>query len=139
MKIIINNNTRILIKDDNKEINITNGQIIQYIGIYYKNANDIHNMICIETVFIGTVFSERYRYDDGITGIYITPLYLLLDREWHKIINFKNPEQKYFKYPHFLKLSSCDYTYNALDYLHTCINISLNDFTDVNKTIELEP
>lgn len=138
MKIIVNNKGRYLIKNNNEKININNKQIIQYTGIYYKNINDIFNTLYIETTFIGIIESERYRYDSGITGIYIRPLYILLDGEWYKIYNFKNPEQKYFSYPHLLMLPNYNYTYKPLYYFHTCINVSLDDFTNVNKTLELE-
>ena len=73
MKIIDKNNTRILIKDDNSEINISNGQFIKYKGIYYKNNSNLED---IETTFYGIIESSRYRYDIGITGIYRTFIYV---------------------------------------------------------------
>ena len=138
MKIIIDNKKqRILVKDNDDEINISDGQIIQYTGIYYKNFDDILNISYIETTFIGIVETHRYKYDSGITGIYIRPMYILLDDEWHKIINFKNPVEKYFLYPHLLMLPNHNYTYKPLHYFHTCINASLNDYININKTLEL--
>ena len=139
MKIIINDKgQRILLKDNNEEININDRQIIQYTGIYYKNSNDIQNILYIETTFIGIIETHRYKYDSDITGIYIKPLYIWLDEEWYKIINFKNPIQKYFFYPHLLMLPNHNYTYKPLHYLHTCINISLDKFINIDKTFDLE-
>ena len=61
MKIIIDNKKqRILVKDNDDEIDISNGQIIQYTGIYYKNFDDILNISYIETTFIGIVEKDRY-------------------------------------------------------------------------------
>jgi hypothetical protein len=137
MEIIIKNNNRTLIKENGIEININDGSIIQYTGIYYKNINDLQNISYIETTFIGIVETHRYKYDSGITGIYIRPLYILLDDEWHKIINFKNPVEKYFLYPHLLMLPDHNYTYRPLHYFHTCINASLHDYVNINKTLEL--
>lgn len=137
MKIIINNKNRILVKSNEEKININDGQIIQYTGIYYKNVNDIPNILYIETTFVGIVETHRYRYDSDITGIYVRPLYICLEEDWYKIINFKNPIEKYFLYPHLLMLPGHNYTYKPLCFLHTCINISLDDFTNVNKTLEL--
>ena len=36
MKIIIKNNKRLLVKDDSSEVNIDNGDVVEYTGIYYK-------------------------------------------------------------------------------------------------------
>jgi len=78
MKIIDKNNKRYLIKDDNSEINISDGQYIKYTGIYYKNN---YNLEDIETTFYGVIECCRYRHDLGITGIYIKPLYILLNNK----------------------------------------------------------
>jgi len=64
MKIIIKNNYRILVKDDGSEININDGYVVQYIGVYYKHIeneiSNIANIFEIEIKFIGIVETERY-------------------------------------------------------------------------------
>ena len=119
MQIITRNNQRILIKDNNEEVLIEDGSIIQYTGIYYKTINDI-----VETSFIGEVETCRYRHDTGITGIYVKPLYIfnIMKDEWYKIIDYTPPNKKYFLYPHLLMLPDTDYNYHPLYFLHTCEN-----------------
>ena len=140
MQIIIkNNNQRVLVKDDDTEVNVNDGDIIQYTGIYYKTINDIVSMVEIETTFVGVIECERSRYDEGITGIYIIPLYIwdIINSEWNKIIDFNSPTTKYFLYPHLLVLPEMHYNYHPLYFLHTCENKTLDDFTDVIKTFTL--
>jgi hypothetical protein len=144
MEIIIRNNNRILIKENSKEININDGDIIQYNGIYYKNINHIVRTVNIETTFIGIVENCMSRYDTGIVGIYIDPLYILYDdsnapgeRKWHKIINYKLPTNKYFYYPHLLMLPDLYYHFRPLYFLHTCKNSSLSDFNNITKEFSL--
>ena len=139
MQIIIKNTNRILIKDNKTEVNINDGDSIQYTGIYYKPINDIVQMVEIETTFIGLVETVRYRYDDGITGIYVKPLYILdiMNNEWNKIIDFTPPTNKYFLYPHLLMLPGTYYNYKSLYFLDTCENKSLSDFTNITKTFRL--
>lgn len=129
MQIIVKDNKNILIKDNNEEVNISNNNIIKYKAICYKSIE-------IETMFIGKIDSYRYRFDVGITGIYIEPLYVMHD-EWIKITNLKPPEQKYFLYPHLLLLPNEYYHYKPLYFLHTCENVDINDFIHITKNMEL--
>lgn len=144
MKIDLEFNNRILTKDNKEKVNISNGQIIQYTGIYYKPINNPINFIEtkteIESTFIGIVLAERYSFDTGISGIYIEPLYILNKEknEWNKIINYKSPEQKYFYYPHLLLLPNHYYHFQPLYFLHTCINKSLDEFNNINETFNLD-
>jgi len=140
MKFIINNDNRYLIKDNNEMININDGEIIQYTGIFYKKLIDsISNMAIIETSFIGQVETNRGN-ETGITGIYLKPLYLfnLKNNEWNKIDNYTRPKKKYFLYPHLLMLPGEYYNYHPLYYLDTCVNKSLDEFRNVNKYISLD-
>lgn len=120
---IIKNANRILIKENGEEINMNDGDIIQYTGHYYKHVNDIVNMVTIETTFIGVVETCRFRYDTGIEGIYVKPSI-----------------KKYFVYPHLLMLSrhnnypSC---YYPIFSLNTCENKSLDEFINIQKTFDL--
>lgn len=142
MKIIFDIGTRTLIKDDNTMFRINDGDIVKYTGIYYKR--ELINTIPLETecTFIGKIYCERSRYDTGITGIYIDPLYIFYDnsntpgeRKWHKIINYKLPAQKYFYYPHLLMLPVSYYHFMPLHFLHTIENISLDEFENANSDI----
>ena len=136
MKIIINNNGRILLKDNNDIININDKQIIQYTGNYYKNIDN--NIDITEMEFIGIVETHKYNINTNITGIYVRPLYIWYDDEWNKIINFKPPEHKYFFYPHLLMLPGHNYVYCPQYFLHTCENRLLDDFANVIKTFDLQ-
>ena len=140
MQIIIKNNKRILIKDNNQEVSINDGDIIQYTGIYYKFENDIYNMNKIETTFIGIIQSRKYNHDIGTFGIYVMPLYIwnITNNEWNKIINYTHPNTKYFLYPHLLVLPYIYYHSYPLYFLHTCINKSLDEFTNIIKTFSLD-
>lgn len=140
MQITIKNNKNILIKDNNEEVNIDKGEIIEYNGIYYKTINNILNIVNIETLFIGVIDSYRYKYDTGITGIYIKPMYIwnIIDNEWNRIINYESPKNKYFLYPHLLSLPQYNYDYKSLNFLNTCINKSLDDIININININKE-
>ena len=109
MKIIGDNNlnNRILIKDNNEEINVSNNEIIKYNGIYYNDSNEI------ETKFIGIIECCKYRHDIGIIGIYIVPLFIFYNNEWFKIINYK--PNIYDHISSFLKI------HNIKDPKNTCI------------------
>ena len=140
MEIIEKDNNRILIKENNIEVNINDGTILQYTGIYYKNINDNVEYEEIETTFIGIIITERFRHDVGIYGIYIEPLYIFnkIDDEWNKIIKYKSPDTKHFYYPHLLILQNTYCSYKPLYFLHTVENISLNNFTNVTKSFSLD-
>lgn len=140
MKIQLELNNRILIKDNDEKVNISDGQIIQYTGIYYKTINDIIDIVEIETTFIGAIICEKYRFDSGILGIYLEPLYIWdkLNSEWNKIINYEHyHKHKYSLYPHLLMLPNHFYHFHPLYFLHTCENKTLNEFNNVNKTFTL--
>lgn len=142
MEIIIKNNNRILVKENGIEVNINDGDIIQYTGIYYKKINDIVRCVNIETNFIGKVETYKARYNTGIMGIYVKPLYIwdMVKSEWLKIVNLNPPETKYFLYPHLLMLSQyryCPSGYNPLYFLDTCENKSLHEFRDIENTFIL--
>ena len=140
MEIIYRDNNRILLKDSKEEININDNHIISYTGIYYKSSNEIAPMTEIQTSFIGIIECDKYRYDEGITGIYVKPLYIWdkIMYEWKKIINYENPKKKYFYYPHLLslpKLYSTDFL--PICNLNTCINVDLKDYENIDKTFDL--
>jgi hypothetical protein len=139
MKIIIKNNCRILVKDNGNEVNINDGDVVEYNGIYYKYIeNEIANVFGIETAFVGIVESERSN-QDGFQGIYIKPLYILsiIKREWMKINDYEHPKEKYFLYPHLLILPEKYYHSKPLYFLHTCKNSSLSDFNNITKEFSL--
>jgi len=137
--IVITNNNRTLIKENGKEVNINDGDIIQYTGIYYKKIDDIVKIVEIETTFIGVVETYRSRYDTGTTGIYVKPLYIwdIINNEWLKIINLEPPVTKYFLYPHLLSLPNNNQHCYPLYFLETCENKSLNEFVDIHKPYDL--
>ena len=140
MKIIVKNNYRMLIKDDGSEVNINDGTVVEYIGVYYKYIKNeiIDTIFKIETTFIGIV--ETQRSSEGIIqGIYIKPLYIwsMVGREWMKINDYKFPNQKYFLYPHLLMLPETHYHFRPLYFLHTCKNRDLSDFNNITKEFSL--
>uniref|UniRef100_A0A6C0K2I5 Uncharacterized protein n=1 Tax=viral metagenome TaxID=1070528 RepID=A0A6C0K2I5_9ZZZZ len=134
MKIITDIDTRILSKDDNSIYNISDGEIIKYTGIYYLPDPNNSIPLEIEATFIGKIECERYRHTTGISGIYINPLYILYHDEsspghkWHKIINYKLPEKKYFYYPHLLMLPETYYHFQPLYFFDTVEPVSLDEF-----------
>ena len=140
MKIIVKNNYRMLIKDDGSEVNINDGTVVEYIGVYYKHIKNeiIDTIFKIETTFIGIV--ETQRSSEGIIqGIYIKPLYIwsMVGSEWMKINDYKFPNQKYFLYPHLLMLPETHYHFRPLYFLHTCKNRDLSDFNNITKEFSL--
>lgn len=132
MRIINRNGERLLQKDDYTEVFVKDGDIIQYTGIYHKSNNEKEN---IETLFVGIIVSERYRYDKGLMGIYVDPLYILLNNRWSKIIN-KPPPAKYSLYPHLLLLPEFYYHYYPIYYLHTCENVDITHYKDIQTIID---
>ena len=140
MKIEVTYNSRKLIKDNGTEVNINNSEIIMYTGIYYKIINDIDRLAKIETRFIGKIECEKTTPHDGITGIYISPLYIwdILNNEWKKITEYKLPTNIYFLYPHLLQLPNCYSSKYPLYFLHTCENTNLDQYLHVTKEFTLD-
>jgi len=135
MQIFINyDNNRILLNDNLEEINISDNNIIQYTGYYYKLVNDIVKYAKIKTIFIGIIESERYNYETGINGIYVKLLYIWsdIDSDWF-CVKYEEPLTKYFLYPHLLSLPYLNENKNPLYFLNTCKNINIEDFTDITK------
>ena len=131
---------RILIKDDNSSVNITDGSIIKYVANYYvKNPDSPYSPHIFETEFVGKV--ECIRSDiDGAAGIYVSPLYILYKEQIHRIINYKhtNPSGKYFYFPHLLMLPEKEYHYYPIYTLHTVENTTLDKYDYVVKTIDIK-
>ena len=134
MKIIIKNNYRILVKDDGSEVNINDGDVVQYTGVYYT-PTEKSNIFGIETLFVGIVETQRSK-EDVIQGIYIKPLYIWRS-EWMKINDYESPLKKYFLYPHLLMLPEITHYSKPLYFLHTCENKSLSDFNNITKEFSL--
>jgi len=139
MKIAINNKTRILLKDDGSEVNISDGDVVEYIGVYYNFIkNEIYDVFEKETKFVGIVETQRSR-EGIIQGIYIKPIYIwsIINSEWLKINDYKPPVTKYFLYPHLLMLPEMYYHYKPLYFLNSCCNIQLADFNSITKEFSL--
>jgi hypothetical protein len=140
MKIIIKNYRRLLVKDDGSEVNIDNGDVVEYTGVYYNHIkNEISDVFEKETFFVGIVDTHRSR-EGIIQGIYIKPIYIwsILKREWLKINDYKPPlASKYFLYPHLLMLPEMDCNYKPLYFLNSCRNIQLSDFNSITKEFSL--
>ena len=132
MKIITLNNKRILQKDNGTEVDISDNSIIKYTGIYYKK--NYSKTEYIEKKFIGIIETYRYNIDNGIQGIYVKPLYIFNNEEWCKIIDYKQPVNKYFIYPHLLLLPY-NYYCHGLYFLHTCENENLDNIVSINDFI----
>ena len=134
-------NKRTLIKEDKKEVNISDKETIKYTGFFYEKINNeykLEELKEIESTFIGIV--ETCRGDSsGTTGIYVAPLFMLNQNsgEWNKIANYTKPFNKYFLYPHLLMLPDKYYHYKPLYFLHTCENIDINDFGNVTTEVHL--
>ena len=121
-----------ILKNPENVINVHDGAIVKYTGHYYKEG--------LKTSFIGRVIYCRMT-DGIITGIYITPLYILHKNEWCKLINYKTyPYRSSFLYPHLLMLRTYCSIYAAhtpLDYLYTVENIDIHDYTISKRTIDM--
>jgi hypothetical protein len=130
---------RTLTKDNNVEVDLSDASIVRYTGIYYKVIHDIVDMVEIQTTFIGEIECKKYRYDEGITGVFVKPLYIynIIKSEWCKIIEYQEPRNKYFFYPHLLSLPNYNHYGKPLDFLATCVNVSLDDFKDITETFDL--
>jgi len=141
MKIIVKNYKRLLVKDDGSEVNIDDGDVVEYNGVYYNCIkNEIYDVFEKETIFVGIVLTKKSR-EDIIQGIYIKPLYIwsILNSEWLKINDYNPPVTKYFLYPHLLVLPEMDYPNpnNYLYFLDSCHNIQLSDFNSITKEFSL--
>ena len=139
MQIKIINNRRVLVKDY-ETVNIDDGEIITYSGIYYKTINDIVHKAEIQTMFIGKVL--KYRSDQtGITGIYVEPLYIWnkLKYEWNKIANYSKPTTKYFEYPHLLMLPNDNayYSGNSLKVFDSVTNTDSSIYENITTLFYL--
>jgi hypothetical protein len=143
MKIILDrNNKRILKKYNGDQVNINNGDIIQYTGIYYKTINDIVKMVEIETDFVGLVDFGKTTNDVHFTGIYVKPLYIRdqIKNEWNKIVSFTpRTDESFLYYPHLLVLPETPGDNGIpLEFLHTCENVKLDKFVGVYKCFSLD-
>ena len=119
-----------LIKTDNTMVNVNDGEIIKYQGIFYKKKQDSTYAYCLDetpTDFIGKVFCMKYYCYSGIVGIYVVPLYMFLNGKWNKITNFTHPLGKYFLYPHLLTLPNSGY-FKRIESLDTVESVNLPEF-----------
>lgn len=139
MKIVNVGSDYVLIKNNLEEVCVNVGNTIQYQGIYHKLINDIEKMVKIETTFIGIIEYHKYRHDQGTIGIYVKPLYIWnkLREQWNKIINYKQPTQKYFLYPHLLMVDNKFGQFEGLHNLDTCESKSLDDFPCITQLFDL--
>jgi hypothetical protein len=130
---------RLLQKDDYSQVNISNDQIIKYSGIYYKKIDEIDDFAEISTLFVGIVECEKFTHYNGIIGIFVKPLYIWSKKEseWLKIIDLQPPTYKYFLYPHLLMIPEHTHYNKPIYTLHTCTNISLEDFAHITNTFNL--
>jgi len=142
MKIVADaKHNRVLHLDNGDLVNINNGAIIQYTGIYYKTINEIVKTVEIRTSFIGSVDWGKTTTDTGVTGIYVNPLYIYdnIRREWNKVVNFKpRDDDSFVYYPHLLLLPDIYSMEFPLYFLHTCKNVNLNDYSHIYKCFSLD-
>ena len=142
MQIVLEaNNNRVLIKDNGETVNINNGDIIEYTGIYYKLINEIVSMVEIRSAFIGEIDFSRTTTDNVLDGIYVKPLYIRdnIRHEWNKIVTFKPREDMSFLYyPHLLLLPDIHHDRFPLYFLHTCKNKRLKDYSHIIKCFSLD-
>ena len=127
------NNNRILLKDDNTKINISDEKIVKYTAIYYQ----YDEIKYIKTDFIGIIQTQRSRFDIGITGIYIKPLYIYYNEQWNKIINYQEPNKKYFLYPHLLMIPNAYYEAKPIYTLDT-LDINNINIDEITNTFDLK-
>jgi hypothetical protein len=129
---ISNLNSVILTKDDSTILELNNNNYIKYLGIYYVDKNKT------KTYFIGkyTSYKSIYTYQNEIIGVYILPLYIYLENEWYKIINYQNliNENKQILYPHLISIYNFYSEYNSLPYAHTIeLYSNLNEITGLDE------
>lgn len=123
MKIIVDNCKRFLEKP-NECIDISDGSIVKYTGLYYTIKDNSYSQV--ERKFIGRIEIER-RVNNETIGIYIRPLYILVDDEWRKLINYRYPHSIHFFYPHLLLLSNTNYL-RPLYYMDTIEAVDICDY-----------
>lgn len=138
MHISLINNNRTLHIDDT-QIDVNDKQILEYTGNYYINTNDIMNMKIIETKFIGIINCHKSYHEIGIYGLYIDPIFIYSNtkNKWLKIKDYRATTYKYFYYPHLLILPETNSNFYPIYSLHTCKNISLNEFNNINESFDL--
>jgi len=96
---------RTLIKENGTEVSVHNGANIKYTANYYTKNLVTCRYDHQEVPFVGRIISGRIT--DTITvGIFIRPMYIFVNEEWMRIINYKDPMYRsYFLYPHLLGLA----------------------------------
>ena len=136
-----------LVKDDGSVVRIGRGNRVQYIGNYYYYVDQAHERPTLKSVpFIGTICQYRgqqIKQQYTITGVYITPEYVFIDDNWHKIVDYVSPMMNDFRqlniqYPHLLVLESYDHYYNYLP-IYTFASVEPNtvDLSTITKTTKL--
>jgi hypothetical protein len=131
-------NNRVLLKGEGITVSVHNGAFIEYLGNYYTKNLVKYRYDHQVVPFIGRVASARIK--DAVTiGIFIHPLYVYLENEWYKIINYKDPVYRsYFLYPHLITSDKeSSYRFNLeIDSIKSAV-ISEVDFRDM-KQLDLE-
>jgi hypothetical protein len=61
-----------------------------------------------------------------------------MNSQWYKIVNLNPPKIKYFLYPHLLMLHQHHSSGYPLNFLGTCENKSLDEFTNITKEFILD-
>ena len=148
MPIIVNDGCHLLlVKDDGSEVRIGRGNRVQYIGNYYYYVDQAHQRPELKRVsFIGTIcqyLGQQINQEYTITGVYITPEYVFIDDNWHKIVDYVSPMMNDFRqlniqYPHLLVLEAYDHYYNYLP-IDTFDSVKPNtvDLGAITKTTKL--
>lgn len=145
-----------IIKENGNEFPITPKTRVQYIGAYYENVSkdspNQYGYTLTQIPFIGEVshirtqpvkiaYSEMYETsvpETITTGVYIQPLCVFKDGEWHRIVNFDAFIHAEL-YPHLLVMSCCKRRDNhprAMYNVDTIIESTI-DISSITHTIEL--
>jgi hypothetical protein len=95
-------NNRVLVKREGVTVLVHNEALIEYLGNYYTKNLVKYRYDHQVVPFIGKVASARIK--NAVTvGIFIHPLYVYLENEWYKIVNYKVPVYRsFFLYPHLI-------------------------------------
>ena len=137
MKLTCHFQTHQLVKDDYTIVKVDDNEIIEYNANYYINPKSISFSSFIETKFIGCI--ECHRITNGeFVGIYVKPLYVYYNNKWNKIVNYSNPKEKYFLYPHLLMLPGIYYNFHPIYSLDTVKEAKLEDFKHIIEKIDLQ-